>query len=278
MNKITKKLDSPAKIAAFAVCVALIVVIIVFTAIKAGAGVNTNKAIGMDKGVNIALDDAGMKAEQVTNLTAKYDTEDGVSIYEVDFNANGCKYEYEIKASDGTILEAKRKTSVSRDSDSNETSEPEPKTESGSGKNTESGSDINTASGAGSNTGTNTSSNAHTNSGTSSGNAGNSHGDSHDDSTPTGNTSSSSSAPVSNYIGVDKAKSIALKHAGLSASSVTFTKAKLDREDGIRVYEIEFYSRTQEYEYEIKATDGKILDFDVEALDDDDWDDDWDDD
>lgn len=278
MNKITKKLDSPAKIAAFAVCVALIVVIIVFTAIKAGAGVNTNKAIGMDKGVNIALDDAGMKAEQVTNLTAKYDTDDGVSIYEVDFNANGCKYEYEIKASDGTILEAKRKTSVSRDSDSNETSEAETKTESGSGKNTESGSDINTASGAGSNTGTNTSSNAHTNSGTSSGNAGNSHGDSHDDSTPAGNTSSSSSAPVSNYIGVDKAKSVALKHAGLSASSVTFTKAKLDREDGIRVYEIEFYSRTQEYEYEIKATDGKILDFDVEALDDDDWDDDWDDD
>ena len=47
MNKITKKLDSPAKIAAFAVCVALIVVIIVFTAIKAGAGVNNNKAIGI---------------------------------------------------------------------------------------------------------------------------------------------------------------------------------------------------------------------------------------
>lgn len=271
MNKITKKLDSPAKIAAFAVCGALIVVIIVFTAIKAGAGVNTNKAIGMDKGVNIALDDAGMKAEQVTNLTAKYDTEDGVSIYEVDFNANGCKYEYEIKASDGTILEAKRKTSVSRDAESNETSEPEHKTES------ESGSGKNTASGAGSNTSTSTSSGTNTNSGASSGNAGNSHGDSHDGSTSAGNTTSSPS-PVSSYIGVDKAKSIALKHAGLSASSVTFTKAKLDREDGIRIYEIEFYSRTQEYEYEIKATNGKILDFDVEALDDDDWDDDWDDD
>lgn len=257
MNKITKKLDSPAKIAAFAVCVALIVVIIVFTAIKAGAGVNTNKAIGMDKGVNIALDDAGMKAEQVTNLTAKYDTEDGVSIYEVDFNANGCKYEYEIKASDGTILEAKRKTSVSQDAESNETSEPEHKTESGSDKNTASG--------------------TNTNSGASSGNADNSHGDSHDGSTSAGNATSSPS-PISSYIGVDKAKSIALKHAGLSASSVTFTKAKLDREDGIRIYEIEFYSRTQEYEYEIKATDGKILDFDVEALDDDDWDDDWDDD
>ena len=101
------------------------------------------------------------------------------------------------------------------------------------------------------------------------------------------NTSSGSSqtTPSSNYIGVDKAKSIALKDAGLSASSVTFTKAKLDREDGVRVYEIEFYTSTKEYEYEINAKTGKIRDKDVEYFDDDDdddwddddWDDDWDD-
>lgn len=67
-------------------------------------------------------------------------------------------------------------------------------------------------------------------------------------------------------IGVEEAKAIALKHAGLSASKVTFLKAKLDYDDGRRVYDVEFYSGTQEYDYEIDAADGAILscDWDVE--------------
>ena len=81
--------------------------------------------------------------------------------------------------------------------------------------------------------------------------------------------------PSSNYIGADKAKSIALKDAGLSSSSVTFTKAKLDREDGVRVYEIEFFTSDKEYEYEINASSGKIRDKDVEFNDD--FDEEWDD-
>ena len=56
------------------------------------------------------------------------------------------------------------------------------------------------------------------------------------------------------------AKSAALKHAGLSASNVTFTKAKLD--DG--KYEIEFVSGSAEYEYEIDAATGSVLEYDVE--------------
>ena len=87
--------------------------------------------------------------------------------------------------------------------------------------------------------------------------------------------SGSSQTPSSNYIGVDKAKSIALKDAGLSSSSVTFTKAKLDREDGVRVYEIEFFTSDKEYEYEINASSGKIRDKDVEFNDD--FDEEWDD-
>lgn len=38
----------------------------------------------------------------------------------------------------------------------------------------------------------------------------------------------------------EKARSIALSDASLSAADVTFTKTKLDREDGMLVYEIEF--------------------------------------
>lgn len=65
-------------------------------------------------------------------------------------------------------------------------------------------------------------------------------------------------------IGKKKAKKIALKDAGLKSSQVTFTKVQLDTDDGVKVYEIEFRKGTDEYEYEIKAKNGKILDKDVD--------------
>ena len=77
----------------------------------------------------------------------------------------------------------------------------------------------------------------------------------------------------SQYIGVASAKSIALNHAGLSSDNVTFTKAKLTTEDGIRVYDVEFRTADTEYEYEINATTGKIHEFSVELIDDEDDDD-----
>lgn len=66
---------------------------------------------------------------------------------------------------------------------------------------------------------------------------------------------------------MDKAKSIALNKAGLSASEVTFTKAKLDRDDGVVEYEIEFYKGKTEYEVTINATTGAIIDYEVDVDD-----------
>lgn len=68
-------------------------------------------------------------------------------------------------------------------------------------------------------------------------------------------------------IGVKKAKSIALKHAGLKASQVKFKKAKLDYDDGRAVYEVEFYKGNKEYDYEIDAKTGKILSYDHDIED-----------
>ena len=65
---------------------------------------------------------------------------------------------------------------------------------------------------------------------------------------------------ANNYIGVEKAKSIALKDAGVSGA--TFVKAKLDTEDGVKVYDVEFYKGNVEYDYEIDAITGKILEKD----------------
>lgn len=67
-------------------------------------------------------------------------------------------------------------------------------------------------------------------------------------------------------IGEAKAKEVALNHAGLTASQVTFLQLKLDWENGRQVYEVEFYSGNKEYDYEIDATTGSIVsyDFDIE--------------
>ena len=67
---------------------------------------------------------------------------------------------------------------------------------------------------------------------------------------------------TSGDIGVEKAKEIAMSHAGVSAGSVSFVKAKLDTEDGVKVYDIEFYSGNVEYDYEINAATGAIVSFD----------------
>ena len=63
-------------------------------------------------------------------------------------------------------------------------------------------------------------------------------------------------------IGVEKAKEITLAHAGLSNDKVSFVKAKLDYEDGVKVYDVEFYSGNVEYDYEIDAANGAILSVD----------------
>lgn len=297
MKKITAMLNSPVKIAGFAACAVLLIGLIVFGTIQASAGINENKTIGMDKGVNVALQDAGFKAENVSNLSAHYDTEDGTSVYEVSFTANGFEYEYIIKASNGKILEADRdavKDSAPKDTKTKQPAKSET-TSSGDGISLKEAKNI-----------------ALKHAGISSSEAtfvkakkdyedgiqvyeiefysGNTEYDyelrvsngeiiSYDKdienySIPSKN-SGSSQTPSSNYIGVDKAKSIALKDAGLSSSSVTFTKAKLDREDGVRVYEIEFFTSDKEYEYEINASSGKIRDKDVEFNDD--FDEEWDD-
>ena len=58
-------------------------------------------------------------------------------------------------------------------------------------------------------------------------------------------------------ISADRAKQIALSDAGVSGAS--FKKVKLDKDDGVRVYEIEFKVGNVEYEYDIDASSGAII-------------------
>ncbi len=76
-----------------------------------------------------------------------------------------------------------------------------------------------------------------------------------------------SQAVAGEKISLQKAKEIALVHAGLSADQVSFYKAELDRDDGRYVYEIEFIYDNFDYEYEIDAVSGKITDSEKEKID-----------
>ena len=70
-----------------------------------------------------------------------------------------------------------------------------------------------------------------------------------------------SSKPASNAekISKSKAKSIALSHAGVKAADLIDYEIEYDVDDGIALYEISFEADGYEYEYEIRASDGKIL-------------------
>ena len=65
----------------------------------------------------------------------------------------------------------------------------------------------------------------------------------------------------------DQAIAAALDHAGLKQADVRGLRVELDRDDGRPVYEIEFRDGAVEYEYEIHAENGKILDGDKEIDD-----------
>ena len=66
------------------------------------------------------------------------------------------------------------------------------------------------------------------------------------------------------YIGEAKAKEIALNHAGVDASKVSWIFAKQDYDHGRMEYDVEFLFGNKEYDYKIDASTGTILGFDYD--------------
>ncbi len=184
-----------------------------------GTSSGSTSGITLDKAKEIALSDAGVSSANATFTKAKQDRDDGVNVYDIEFYTTSAEYEYEIRVSDGAILD---KSIEQHQSASNST-------------------------------------------GSSSGSSSSSNSGSSSSSGSSGNSSSGSSS--SSGISVDEAKQIALNRAGLSASEVTFTKAMKEKDDGITVYEIEFYKGATEYECTINASTGAILEYDVDVDD-----------
>ncbi len=77
-------------------------------------------------------------------------------------------------------------------------------------------------------------------------------------------TTPQTSSPQEQFIGEQKAKEIALAQAGLAENDAKFTKVKLEKDDGIWKYEIEFRKDFTEYEMDINALDGNILSWEID--------------
>lgn len=77
----------------------------------------------------------------------------------------------------------------------------------------------------------------------------------------------SASAASSKTIGTKKAKQIALK----AAHGGKVTDIHLEKDDGRKKYEVEVIKKKIEYDFDIDAVTGKILEMDKDVMDDDDY-------
>ena len=175
--------------------------------------------IGEAAAKTAALSHAGVSEADVCWLQADFDRDDGVYVYELEFAANGLKYDYSVNALTGEIVKFEQEQTGNLAGNGNGSS--------------------------GTNAGTGVNAGTGTNAGTGS-QSGNGYG-------------SSGTVSTSDFIGEAAAKSAALSNAGVSESEVTRIKCELDRDHGSYKYEIEFSVGRMEYEYEIDAYTGAIL-------------------
>lgn len=70
-----------------------------------------------------------------------------------------------------------------------------------------------------------------------------------------------------NRITKEEAIAIALKDAGFTADQVTRIRAEFDYDDGTPEYEVDFHQGAYEYDYEIHAETGVILQKDIDRAD-----------
>lgn len=67
-------------------------------------------------------------------------------------------------------------------------------------------------------------------------------------------------------VSLDQAKEIAVGHAGFNVANVTFVKAQQDYDDGFINYDIDFVNGNNKYEYEVSASDGRILKSEIKMV------------
>ena len=117
----TKKMLGAIKLIVAVLCVLLLLAAGAFSVMQAGAYSNASDTsdISMQQATEVALQDAGFSSSEVESLSGNLDSDDEVRHYDVSFVSQGMEYDYEIKASDGTILEKDREAVETHSSSQN---------------------------------------------------------------------------------------------------------------------------------------------------------------
>lgn len=74
---------------------------------EATASVETGK-VTADYAKSVALKAAGAKESEIRNFEIELDREKGILVYEISFKKGNTEYDYDIKASDGTVIKAEK--------------------------------------------------------------------------------------------------------------------------------------------------------------------------
>lgn len=72
------------------------------------SGGTTSSRIGKAQAKKIALSHAGVNANNIQGYQCELDSEDGVTVYEIEFDCAGYEYSYEINAIDGAIVKSEK--------------------------------------------------------------------------------------------------------------------------------------------------------------------------
>ena len=236
--------------------------------------------IGPEAAKEAALKHTGFSASDATFVEAEYDYDDGRMVYEVEFHVKGTEYDYEIDAQTGAVVKYKTEQNGTN------TGSSSANTSSFIGESAAKAAALSHA-------GVSESSTKYCNAWLEYDDgraecyevefmAGNtryeykialtsatvlesereSYGGSGSSGQSTGQSGSQTSGGTgtsSTDIGAEKAKSIALNHAGVSASQTYEMKVEQDWDDGVLEYEVEFKAGGVEYEYTIHGGTGQIL-------------------
>ena len=199
-------------------------------------GCGNDSDIGRDAALEVALGDAGVNESDATRLRVSEDRDDGRKVYEIRFDVEDKEYDYEIQASDGAIISSDIETVENYaglqgdDTQNNNASQDDTDQTAASDQ----AADQNTTAGNGTNqsqTGQNQN-----------------------------NTGSGSSSGVA--VSQDEAVQIALDR--VSGATAQDVRIELDRDDGRYKYEGEIIYNNMEYDFEIDANSGTILEWSEE--------------
>ncbi|MBS5724356.1 MAG: PepSY domain-containing protein [Clostridiales bacterium] len=290
--KMKKFFDTPLKAVASVACILAVLAILGVGTAFAVSAVAENTSIGVRGAQDAAFADAGVDPTNVVLSRTEFEFERGHFVYEVDFTADGMDYEYLVRASDGTIINRESEPSDiigNTSGTSGGTTTDAPVTTQPAASDTSSSAQISldeakeiALTDAGMDGQQNAVEFIKEKQDWDDGRAvydlefvvaaQNSVYDYEVDAS-TGAVLSKSVESVQaggasgtdgSLLSLDAAKEAAVSHAGLSMSDVSFSKAKLERDDGRTVYEIEFYQGYVEYDYTIDATTGAILEYDMD--------------